>query len=315
MNGYPTVSDAKRYARELQRDKQFEPDIERFDARSQMKVYGLNFLTVLSFVAFVLAKQPLWLVLPLICLNGALTLPYLRVFIHSEAHWGLAKGRIGRLYMRYIAYSFYHIPFEAYRVGHFAHHQYDNDAPGDGESLSRDRQSTYLYSREGIPVRFGIWALYYLFVYQFVNQVSMVVRRSRKQELWEMAAQTVVIMALDLAMILISWKFFVLIFIPSLAVAWIGSAIVLYMMHNVKLTDARYHHSVNSCSRFFNSFGDNVGMHIVHSLAPSLHPYHQARVNKLVEANLHPSQTVGRHYVIAFFADLLFKKKSSALSA
>lgn len=279
MDGCPAVSDVKRYARQLRGDAQYADGIRRFDTRSRMKVYGLNLITALSLLVFLCAGQPMWLVPVLIGVNGVFALPYLRVFIHSEAHWGLAETKIGRTYMRYIAYAPYHIPFEAYRVGHFAHHQYDNDSPRKGERLSRDRQSTYLYSKNGTPIRFSVWAIHYLFIYQYVEQIAMVLRRSRKRKLFEMAAQAALIIAIDVAIITLSWKFFVYVFLPSLAIAWIGSAIVLYMMHNVVLSDAQYHHSVNCYSKFFNSFGDNDGMHVVHSLVPFLHPFHQVEVN------------------------------------
>lgn len=314
MDGSPTLNDVKRYARELRSDKQYENQIERFDARSRMKVYGLNALTICSFGLFVLAGEPMWLVPVLIAVNGLFALPYLRVFIHSEAHWGLSKSRFGRTYMRYIAYSLYHVPFEAYRVGHFAHHQYDNDAPGEGERFSRDRQSTYLYSSQGIPVRFGAWAFHYLFVYQYANQIAMVAKRAGRRKLFEMGAQAAIIIGFDIAMMVVSWRFFVMIFVPSLVIAWLGSAIVLYMMHNVRLSDAKYHHSVNSYSKFFNSFGDNDGMHVVHSIVPFLHPYHQARVNELIENDLHPSQSLPGHYVGAFMKTRLFKQRSVATS-
>lgn len=308
----PTTEDAKRYARDLRKDSQFTDEIKRFDAKSRLKVYLLNGTFLLSLVAFVFANESWWLVPALILINGVFALPNLRVFIHSEAHWGLSESRVGTWYMRFIAFALYQVPFEAYRVGHFAHHQYDNDVPERDHTLAKDRQSTYLYSHLGKPIAFLAWALHYLFVYQYLHQFVLVIKRTNRKKIAVMALQAAIIVAADVAIFLISAKFFLTVFVPSLAIAWIGSAIVLYMMHKVKFSDARYHHSVNSYSSFFNRFGDNDGMHVVHSMVPFLHPFHQARVNDLIKDGLHPDQSLRGHYVVEFFKDQLRLTRRSA---
>lgn len=301
----PSEVDVKRYARELRKSSEFDDEIRDFDRKSRNKVLLLNAVFVLTLAVFALAGESWWLVPVLVLVNGAFALPNLRIFIHSEAHWGLCRTAPGTWYMRFLAFAPYQIPFEAYRVGHFAHHQYDNDIPERDHTLANDRQSTYLYSQKGTPVSFVVWAVHYLFVYQYINQFVLVIKRTNRKKIATMLLQLALIIGIDAAIAAVSVRFFVAVFIPSLIIAWVGSAIVLYMMHNVRFTDAKYHHSVNSHSRFFNRFGDNDGMHVIHSLVPFLHPFHQARANELIEGHLHPDQELKSHYVTAFVTSTL----------
>jgi fatty acid desaturase len=300
-----------RYAQQLRKDQSLAEAVRKYDAASRKKVYLLNASFLATFAAWIASGGAAWLIAPLIIVNGMFALPYLRVFIHSEAHWGLGVNRAQTWYLRYLAFAAYQVPFEAYRLGHFAHHKYDNDVPTRG--LANDRQSTYLYSRSGNPISFLIWALHYLLVYQYFYQFMLVIRKASRQKMQELAVQALIIVALDLGLALISLSFFLEIFVPSLSIAWLGSSVVLYMMHNVRKSDAVYHHSVNSYSRAFNKFGDNDGLHIVHSMFPFLHPYHVTAVDEMLRKDLHPSQVIEGHYVTGYFKQLLTPKRRYAV--
>lgn len=296
-----TITDSaflKSEAQRLRRAPEHREAIDEFDAASRRKVYALNALFVATAVAFFLAGQTWWMAVLCTLVNGFVALPYLRVFIHSEVHWGLGRTRWQTRYLRYLAFAPYQVPFEAYRLGHFAHHRYDNDVPERG--LANDRQSTYLYSTAGKPVNFLVWAAHYLFVYQYFHQVRLVVRKASRRKIAEFFAQLAVVLALDIALLVLVPRFALLVLLPSLAIAWAGSAIVLYMMHDVVKSDAVHHHSVNSYARFFNSFGDNDGLHVVHSMMPFLHPYHAPAIDRLIKDELHPDQVVQGHYITEF---------------
>ncbi|UGT56971.1 fatty acid desaturase family protein [Nocardia asteroides] len=288
----------KAEAQRLRRAPEFRSAIEEFDAASRRKVYGLNLLFAATIVAFFAAGQTWWMAMICTLINGFLALPYLRVFIHSEAHWGLGRTTWQTRYLRYVAFAPYQVPFEAYRLGHFAHHSYDNDVPERG--LARDRQSTYLYSTAGKPVNFLIWAAHYLFVYQYFHQIKLVARKASRRKLAEFGAQLALVIAIDVALLVLAPRFALMVFVPSLLIAWIGSAIVLYMMHDVVKSEAVHHHSVNSYAKFFNSFGDNDGLHVVHSLLPFLHPYHAPAIDAMIKDELHADQVVTGHYVTEF---------------
>lgn len=278
--------------------------VEDFNRAARNKVLALNAIFFISIALYKIMPNTL-MGCALVLVNGTFAVPYLRVFIHSEMHWGLLKNKKYEPVFRALAFSIYHVPFEAYKYGHFAHHRYDNDR-ADG-SFAKDKQSTYLTSEEGRPINWFLWMLHYLFIYQFYYQTKLVLDSGVKKAKKYLAIQVLVIVAIDSAILLLSPSFFWYVYLPSLAVAWIGSGIVLYMMHKVEVQSAAYHHSVNSYSKFFNSFGDNDGLHIVHSMFPSLHPMHASKVDTLIKPELHHTQVLRRHYVSQFFIDL-FKR-------
>ena len=302
--------DLKEYAQHLRRDRSYGAALRRYDAASRRKVYLLNLSLLATLLIWMASDENSWLIAPLILVNGLFALPYLRVFIHSEAHWGIGANWLQTGYLRYLAFAAYQVPFEGYRLGHFAHHKYDNDVPERG--LANDRQSTYLYSPRGNPINFLVWALHYLLVYQYLHQYLMVIRKASAKKIAALAVQTLIVLAIDVGLALISRSFFLEIFLPSLGIAWLGSSIVLYMMHNVNKDDAIHHHSVNSYSRFFNRFGDNDGLHIVHSMFPFLHPYHTEAVDRLLRKDLHPSQVIEGHYVTGYLRQLLTRRSTYA---
>jgi hypothetical protein len=73
-----------------------------------------------------------------------------------------------------------------------------------------------------------------------------------------------------------------------------ASATVLYMMHAVN-ADEYVIHPTNTCTdRFFNSFGDNDGYHLEHTLFPSIHPLFLPKVHGLLQCD--PRQIFPIHY-------------------
>lgn len=284
------------------RDGTNQADIEHFDKSSRNKVIFLNatFLTsLLTYISF----PTVYTALILVVVNGTFSIPYLRVFIHSEMHWGLIKNKALSWLFRSFAFAIYHVPFEAYKYGHFAHHRHDNDVAG--ADKAKDKQSTYLTSRQGTPINPLLWIIHYLFVYQFYYQTKLVIDSKLRSAKINYTLQSLIILALDIAIFNISEDFFVFIYLPSIALAWIGSGIVLYMMHCVDFEKSVYHHSVNSYSTFFNKFGDNDGLHIVHSMFPSLHPMLAKDVDELIKPELHESQVLDKHYVTQFFINFV----------
>jgi hypothetical protein len=89
------------------------------------------------------------------------------------------------------------------------------------------------------------------------------------------------------------------VYIPGLLLAGFGSAMVLYMMHAVDATDYVLHPTNTSVSRFFNSFGDNDGYHLEHTLFGALHPIHLPKLHALLAPPSH--QVLADHYVVAGF--------------
>lgn len=301
------IQEVRMQAYGLNTDKDKQEEKNTFDAKSRLKVYFLNFVFIASLITFVFLKENKFLIFPFILLNGFFSIPYLRVFIHSEMHWGLSDNFIQKKYFRYLAFAIYQVPFVAYQYGHRAHHRFDNDVPVN--FLSQDKQSTYLYSKDKKPINFMTWIIHYLFAYQFFYQTKLVFESKLVKNIFLFFVQVFVILLLDFIIFSISSKFFFYILIPSLIISWVGSGIVLYMMHNVDYDSAVYHHSVNSYSKFFNKFGDNDGLHIVHSLYPFLHPAHAVQIDDLLKVDLTPQQKLSGHYVYEFFKEK-FKSNS-----
>ncbi|KHN65859.1 hypothetical protein AV645_10280 [Acinetobacter calcoaceticus] len=302
------IVELKKVALNLHTERKYDKEIEIFDSKSRTKVFLLHAILILTLILFSVFNNQLYLIPLFIVINGFFSIAYLRVFMHSEMHWGLSENKLVKFYLRWIVFGLYQVPFTAYVFGHRAHHRYDNDHP-ESNKLSSDKQSTYLYENSGKPINPVLWMLHYLFIYQFFHQIKYVITDGKKKDLIKLILQIMVIIFMDVAIFYINKMFFLYVFIPSILVSWLGSGIVLYMMHNIEHQKAKVHHSVNSYDNFFNKFGDNDGLHIVHSLFPFLHPIHAPEIDKLVYLELDEKQKLKEHYVIAFFKIALNFKK------
>lgn len=311
-----TLDEATRLqVRELSRAADTDPARHRFDAHTRWKILTLY----LSFAAVLLLHSVLPKHVPLdfafFLALSTFSIAYLRVFMHSQMHWGTGGGRLLEALLDHFISVMYSVPQTGYAYGHRAHHRYDNDYSMDGRP--RDLQSTYLGSTDGRPASMVRWILFYVFNYQHVQHARLVFRdgsaRDRVWYLVELAA----IAAFHALVAWLNFYFYWRVYLPSLLVAWVLSAVVLYMMHAVDARTYVLHPTLNCSSPFFNGFGDNDGYHMEHHLFPNVHPLYLPQVGALIQVV--PTQVVADHYGFAgwrwFRATLSGKREQPNINA
>jgi fatty acid desaturase len=279
--------------------------VQQFDKRSRLKVSMLfiGFLLVMLVYRFVPIHVSVTVCAVLVL--GTFFIPYTRIFMHSQMHWGLGGGPISRFLLGHFVSLLFSVPQTGYSFGHRMHHRFDNDLDSNGRP--KDLQSTYIFSRGSKPTHPLLWIPYYIFVFQHLITAFLVLHKGNGRErLWFMVELgAIVIFHFTL------WVevpiFYLSVYLPALFLAWIGSAVVLYMMHAVDAEDYIIHPTNTSISPFFNRFGDNDGYHIEHTLFPGVHPLYLPRLHAVMD--LDPRQILREHYVVAGIKYLLGVKR------
>jgi fatty acid desaturase len=139
--------------------------------------------------------------------------------------------------------------------------------------------------------------IYYVLVFQNVITLWLVLKSGKVKEMLGYVCELASIIAFHLMLWCLSAQFYYHIYLPALFLAWLASAVVLYMMHAVDAIDYTVHPTNTSTSPFFNRFGDNDGYHLEHSLFPGVHPLYLPNIHSLIEYG--PRQILVEHYFIA----------------
>jgi fatty acid desaturase len=201
--------------------------------------------------------------------------------MHSQSHWGVGNGPVRNFLLDHTISVLYGTPQTGYKYGHLAHHRYDNDF--DSRGFPKDLQSTYVFSRNGKPANVWLWCLYYMIVYQNAIHLFHVLNAARRREVLWYAVEMGLIVAFHMALWQFSSAYYLAVYLPTLTVAWLVSALTLYMMHAVDLERFHVHPTLNTCNRMFNVIGDNGGYHLEHSLYPNLHPVFLDKASALIQ--------------------------------
>jgi fatty acid desaturase len=270
--------------------------IKQFDFFSRIKILFLFscFLVVLALhTQFVDRTHISWLA---IFVLGFFVIPYTRIFMHSQMHWGMGGSKVTHFVLDHFVSLLFSIPQTAYTLGHRMHHRFDNDFSSNG--LTKDLQSTYIFSRNGgSPTGILIWVPYYMFAFQHFIAPFLVLRDGKPREKFWYVVELLVIIAFHLTLYYFVPHFYISAYIPGLLLAWLSSAIVLYMMHAVDANEYLIHPTNTSLSKFFNKFGDNDGYHLEHTLFPAVHPLYLPQLHKLIEPT--GTQVFMDHYFVA----------------
>jgi fatty acid desaturase len=272
---------AQQALRQWFRADERDPVVRRANLVTQLKVLAVHALFGLSVWAF-LASGGHWAVAVVsVAVMGLLALPFLRIYMHTQAHWGLGNGPVRNFLLDRGISVLFSQPQTGYKYGHLAHHRYDNDF--DARGFPKDLQSTYVFSRDGRPSNIWLWCLFYVVVYQNAIHLFHVLNAPRRREVLWYALETALIVGFHLALWQVSSAYYLAVYLPSVGVAWVVSAVTLYMMHAVDLDDFHVHPTLNTRSRLFNLLGDNGGYHLEHSLYPNLHPAFLAEASALIK--------------------------------
>ncbi|MFL1486305.1 fatty acid desaturase [Marinobacter sp. LN3S78] len=291
--------DLTREVLKIQSNQRGAQDIIEFDRKTRKKVYALQG-TTFAFIATSSIWISNWYLAALaIIVLGTFAMPYIRVFMHSEFHWGLGGTTLERRWFRNFISLTFSVPQRGYEIGHRIHHRYDNDFSNDGRP--RDPQSTYIFARNGSPSNPFLWIIYYAFLFQHMVLPYLVVKNGKNTDIASYFFQLSGIISLHVIIFLYAKEFYLLIYLPSTVISWFGSAIVLYMMHDVSLEGISSHPTNNSASQFFNWFGDNDGFHLEHHVFAGVHPARLREVHDIVRDNIPDKQILPNHYATEFF--------------
>ena len=277
------------------------PEIRRANRATQLKLLLLHLAFVACLAAHVsTGGHPLTSVLSVLVL-GLFVLPFVRVFMHSQAHWRIGNGAIRNWLLDRTVSLLFSIPQTGYRLGHLAHHRYDNDH--DPRGYPRDLQSTYLFSRDGRPCNIWVWCFFYLAVYQHAIHLLHVLNSPRRRYLLWYVGEQLLVVGLHLALLRFQPTFYLQVYLPSLALAWIVAALALYMMHALPADAPVRHPTLTSLDPLLNWFGDNDGYHLEHTLFAGVHPVFLARAHQLLAPP--PQNVLHGNYVLAALPLLL----------
>ncbi len=258
-----------------------DPTIQRANLCTQLKVLTVHALFALALGAFLATGGNAAVAAAGVLALGTWALPLLRVYMHSQAHWGIGNGPVRNFVLDRLISILFSVPQTGYKYGHLAHHRYDNDF--DARGFPRDLQSTYVFSRDGKPTNIVLWCLFYVIVYQHAIHLFHVLNAPRRREPAWFAFEYALIAAFHVSVWLISPGFYLAVYLPALVLAWLVTAVTLYVMHAVDHDDFEIHPTLNTRHRLFNWFGDNDGYHLEHSLYPALHPVFLDKASALIQ--------------------------------
>lgn len=274
-------AEAQQQIRQWSRAGETDPVIRQANFLTQLKILAIHAVFGLALADYLMSGGH-WVAAALgVAILGLVALPFLRVYMHSQSHWGIGNGPVRNWLLDHGISILFGIPQTGYKYGHLAHHRYDNDY--DSRGFPKDLQSTYIFSRNGKPTNIGVWCLFYVIVYQHAIHLFHVLNAPRRRELAWFAFEYVVISAFHAAVWAVSPGFYWTVCLPSLGLAWLVSAVSLYMMHAVDHDDFEVHPTLNTRNRLFNLIGDNDGYHLEHSLYPGLHPVFLDKASALIQ--------------------------------
>lgn len=282
LNPRPKFSDSVlKQLREWGRASDKDPEIRAYNFKTQLKIASI-YLLFAACLAADLSTDGFWLVrATAVGLLGLVAIPFLRVFMHSQGHWHVGNGPVRNFLLDHLLSLLFSVQQTGYRLGHSAHHLYDNDF--DPRGFPKDLQSTYVFSRDGKPANLLLWGAFYVSVYQFAIHLFHALNSSRRSDRVAYLGETVAIVAFHAGVWSLAPGFYWAVYLPALAISWIVAAVALYAMHDVTLEDHTFYHAINCVEPFFNWFGDNDGYHIEHSLFPNIHPAHLKKANALIQ--------------------------------
>jgi fatty acid desaturase len=170
------------------------------------------------------------------------------------------------------------VPQTIYHHYHLNHHYGDNDAPGP-DGTTKDWGSTYRHGNGGAPEPFWSYCLIGFFRFELGPCFRMIWRNGRKHILL-LAAETAVLAAFWLTMLLADWRYLVYYYLPSYYLGWVLVYAHTYVLHHGAKPGNHYANSVSSYHRLYNWVFFNNGYHQEHHWDPKAHWTSMPRVKQ-----------------------------------
>jgi fatty acid desaturase len=207
------------------------------------------------------------------------------------------------------------IPQTIYYHYHLNHHWGDNDAPGPN-GTTRDWGSTYRHGTNGQPESFWSYCLIGFFRFELGPCFRMIGRNGRKHVLL-LIAESLVLGAFWLGLLLGNWRTFVCFYLPSYYLGWVLVYAHTYCLHHGAKPGNYYANSVSSYHRLYNRVFFNNGYHQEHHWDPKAHWCGMKQVREEIRSAMIANGTriLRGPHITVFLEDWLTRRRQKAVPA
>jgi fatty acid desaturase len=181
------------------------------------------------------------------------------------------------------------MPHQLYHHYHLNHHAGDNDAKGP-DGTTRDWSSIYRHSKDDAPEPFWRYCLFSFFRVELGPVLSVAIRHGRANVL-QVIAETLVLAAFWVVMLLVDWRFFLFFYLPSFFLGWVISYAEGYLEHYGAQPGNPYANSVSSYNFLYNLLWFNNGYHQEHHWRPKAHWTRMRDVHAAIKPQLDANGT------------------------
>jgi len=238
--------------------------LDAFPALAGAGLVALLFATWLGF-----ERMPWWLVMSAFF---AVTLGYvwnLQSISHNFVHNPyFANEWLNRAFSVLEALAL-GVPQILYHHYHMNHHFGDNDRIG-ADGTTKDWSSIYRYGKNDEPENFWKYIIVSFFRVELGPVIHKVVCKGRTQVI-QLVVEFAAIGMFWIAMILVSWRYFLLFYLPSYYLGWVLSYAEGYLEHHGAQPGNPYANSVSSYHWLYNLLWFNNGYHQEHHWDPKVH--------------------------------------------
>ena len=201
------------------------------------------------------------------------------------------------------------IPQTIYYHYHMNHHWGDNDAKGP-DGTTRDWGSTYRHGKGNQPEAFWSYCLIGFFRFELGPCFRMILRFGPRHVVL-LLAESLVLGALWLTLLLTNWRFFVYFYLPSYYLGWALVYAHTYFLHHGARPGDYYANSVSSYHRLYNWLFFNNGFHQEHHWDPKVHWTKMLQVREEIRPQMiiHKTRVLRGPHITVFLEDWLNRGK------
>lgn len=201
------------------------------------------------------------------------------------------------------------IPQTIYYHYHMNHHWGDNDAKGP-DGTTRDWGSTYRHGTGNQPEEFWSYCLIGFFRFELGPCFRMILRHGPRHVLL-LLAESVVLGAVWLAMLLGNWRYFLYFYLPSYYLGWVLIYAHTYFLHYGARPGDYYANSVSSYHIPYNWVFFNNGFHQEHHWDPKAHWTKMPQVREEIRPQMiaHQTHILRGPHITIFLEDWLMRRK------
>lgn len=154
-----------------------------------------------------------------------------------------------------------------YHHEHLQHHRYVNDRQ-DEQGLTQDPTSTFAFGENDDHEKLLPYCFLGLFRADLVHSYQDIQKKGGGIRLW---TETGFILAGWAIMMLLSWQYFLLVYLPTFYFGWCLEHLENYYEHFGGVPEDRYANSTSYYGRLYNWLFCNEGYHQEHHLRPNVH--------------------------------------------